>query len=121
MTGCLLIYNQTDSAYTVVQKEPPQFRLAVEAGQSGSFNGSLFPWCNDTNEVQAKAFRFYRGAEVPANLQFYMYQHHWREDIWWTGSAGSFDAGQFAGAHRAAAAHVFIQPINAPFAVVAYK
>ena len=80
-TGCLVVHNYTNNAYTIVDQETihsepliPGLRLVVGPRANNSFDGTIFPWCTDSTDVLVKAFRFYRGAEVIGDLEFFMFQ-----------------------------------------------
>lgn len=125
-TGCMVIYNQTGDPYTVVYQSNPGYRLTLPPYGNRSWNGLIFPWCYDSNDILNKAFRFYRGAELPNNGVFFMYQpSSFSSAIRWTAFTftsagfpfGSYENGQDAGAYTSSLVDVFIQANGTPLAV----
>ena len=96
-TGCLVVHNYTNNAYTIVDQETihsepliPGLRLVVGPRANNSFDGTIFPWCTDSTDVLVKAFRFYRGAEVIGDLEFFICQDENDLSAWTPQIAGLF-------------------------------
>ena len=82
-TGCLAIMNETDEDFTVIDGENQGYSIVVPSHGSNTFNGVIFPWCDDALDIRQKAFRFFRGAADPPNGSFYMFEWY-PETIYWT-------------------------------------
>jgi hypothetical protein len=74
-TGCRMITNTMAHSIHIVNGENAGYKLTLAPGQERSFEGVLFPWCGDSREVKAKAFRVYAGSSAnPDQLLFYIFQ-----------------------------------------------
>ena len=82
-TGCLRIYNYTSYAYLhVVDQEDSRYKLIIPQDESRNFNGVIFPWCDNIDEVYSKAFLF-RSGSSPYPRLFYMFQNYRDDTVYW--------------------------------------
>jgi hypothetical protein len=119
----MVIYNQTDSEYTIVHQKDPGYRLVVAAHGNKTWNGVIFPWCYDAGDIGADAVCFYRGSELVTNGDFYMFQpSSFESPVYWTDYVidqygyprPSFENRQSAGAQSSSLVDVIIHSGGRP-------
>jgi hypothetical protein len=96
VTGCRTVYNHTSQDFLIVKGEWPSTTLFIEKKRNRSFRGESFPWCERSEEVRDKAFRFFRGATSGGGGEgaFYMFQDRDGAICWtaFNGGNPSYDA-----------------------------
>jgi hypothetical protein len=96
-TGIAYIVNTTDLTLYVLDGENNHYQAFIDPQDDRDFNEVQIPWCNDANEIAAKAFRFYSydGGNSYTFL-FYLFLNYRNSTVEWATSP--IFPGQYAGA-----------------------
>jgi hypothetical protein len=90
------VYNNTNQPFLIVKGEWPSTTLFIPANANRTFNGEGFPWCDRSEQVRDRAFRFFQNSTPSGGGTgvFYVFQDYPSETIFWTlfnGGAPSYD------------------------------
>jgi hypothetical protein len=119
-TGCNVVHNLTSEAWNVRKEENKNETFYVGPKEARSWEGTIFPWCANSDEIRLKAFLFFRGL-VGGTPVFYMFQKWPHNDtIYWTfynNGVPSFEQAKFGGAGVSSYVDVIIKEDSTPEAV----
>jgi hypothetical protein len=91
-TGCRMIGNALDFGINILDGENPGLAITIASKASADFNSVIFPWCNNSEEVMAKAFRVSNINLGSTNPFLFLFQEYKTKKICWSlASEGPWD------------------------------